>query len=835
MKIIICILIFFNVLFAQTTSLTKKEKAWIRYNEIKIGVPDLYPLSYINKDNQMDGFSNDILKLIIKKYYLKTKIVSHGQNSTLANFNKNSIDIIPIITNTKTNSSLGQYSSEILQIKNILFVKKEQNNINSFEDLKYKKVAIITEETAPSKITEKNYHIKMVKTKNIQDSVEKLLRGDVDAIIASPIVIQKYLEDNLIIGLKAMPLISFEPSSLYFFTNKKKTELYSIIEKGLNSITIREEKEIFDKWFLKDLANLPLKLTKEEINHLSNKQSINMCVNPNAMPYQKIKNHKHIGIVADYIKDFQEKIGIPINLVETNTMDQSLEYLRNRKCDILSLVVNTENTKKYISFTKPYITAPLVLVTKRSVTFISDLKTLHDKKIGIQKNFTNNEKIRQEYPDIDIVEQNNLRESLKKVEKGKLFGHITTHLNVAYAIQEEFYGNLQISGKFENESNLSIGVRNDDPILLNIFEKVVISINDELKQKIMNNWVSIKFEKIFDYQLLWKILTFFLFILLIILYTYIMQRKYIRKITKAKDEIETLNSTLEKKVQKRTNELELSNNKLILKTLELEELNSSLDIRIKEEINNRKKQEELLIQQSKLAEMGEMISMIAHQWRQPLSALSTIIQNIHLRYSLEKLDKDYLEKQRILSKALTEKMSKTIEDFRNFFKPNKEKQSFSIKDAINQTIFLIDDSFKSSNIKIECTVLDDISIYGYESEFSQVLLNILTNAKDAFLENNIDDPNITIETKQVQTHIKILISDNAGGISKSIINKIFEPYFTTKTNYNGTGLGLYMSKIIIEQNMQGQLSVQNIPNGVKFSIYIPININHKLSIEHKID
>ena len=230
-----------------------------------------------------------------------------------------------------------------------------------------------------------------------------------------------------------------------------------------------------------------------------------------------------------------------------------------------------------------------------------------------------------------------------------------------------------------------------------------------------------------------------------------------------------------------------------------------------------------MILKIKKIEMGEMISMIAHQWRQPLSALSTIIQNIHLRYSLDKLDKEYLDKQRVLSNALTEKMSKTIEDFRNFFKPNKEKHAFSIKDAISQTIFLIDDSFKSNSIKIEIQILDDIKLFGFESELSQVLLNILTNSKDAFLEKNIENPHILIKTKRIQTHIKILISDNAGGINESIINKIFEPYFTTKDSYNGTGLGLYMSKIIIEQNMQGELKVRNIPQGVEFTIYIPIN------------
>ncbi len=573
----------------------------------------------------------------------------------------------------------------------------------------------------------------------------------------------------------------------------------------------------------KGAANLPIIFTKKELDYLQKKSSINLCVDPDWMPYEKIENHKHMGIVADYMEDFKKKIGIPIKLVETKNWTESLEYMQNRQCDVLSLVMNIQSRRHYMSFTQPYIDAPLVLVTKRNVSFISDLKTLRNKKIGIQKNFAYNEIIRRDYPNFEVVDVDHLRVGLKKVERGELFGQVTTHLNVAYAFQEEFYGSLQISGKFDKQWHLSVGVRNDDPILLNIFEKIVASISDETRQKINNKWVSIEYKKSIDYTLFWSIVAFLVFILLIILYTYILQRRYIRKLTKVKDEIEELNSNLERKVQQRTGELELSNKELKLKTQELEHLNNTLDIKIKQEIDNRKKQEQLLIQQSKLAEMGDMISMIAHQWRQPLSALSTVIQNIHLRHSLGKLDKEYLEKQRLLSNALTEKMSKTIEDFRNFFKPNKEKQYFTIKDAIHQTIFLIDDSFKSHSIQIENQISDDVTLYGFESELSQVLLNVLTNSKDAFLEKNIENPCITIKTKQIQTHMKILISDNAGGVNESIINKIFEPYFTTKENYNGTGLGLYMSKIIVEQNMQGELSVKNIKQGVQFTIYIPIN------------
>ena len=819
----ILFILFFSILLsANVINLNEEEKEWIKKNEVTIGLSKLYPLMYIDKDKKIDGFVIDILELIIKKYNIKTKIIEIEQSSIPLAIKENKIDLAPIINNTKIENTLGIYSSELLQIKRVLFVKKEDKSIKSFEDLKNKTVAIVNELGSIKHIRKEYTNIKVERTNNIKESVQKLLIGEVDALLASPIIIQKYLEENLVIDLKAIPQISFNPSKLYFFTSKNKTHLQSIIEKGLNSISIKEEKEIFDKWFLKDLANLPIIFTKEEIKYLEKKKSINLCVDPDWMPYEKIENGKHIGIVADYMKNFEEKIGVPLNLVESKDWSQSLEYVENRNCDILSLLIQTKERQKYMNFTKPYIVFSLVLVTKRNINFISDLKDLEGKKIGIQKGFAYNETIKQNYPNFEIIDVEHLRSGLEKVERGELFGQVATYLSVAYAFQEEFYGSLQISGKFDEKLELSVGVRNDDPILLNIFEKVVNYISKETRQKIISKWVSVKSEKSIDHTLFWSIIAFLSFILLLILYTYLAQYRYLRKLKKAKKEIEILNSTLEDKVQLRTQELELSNKKLKIKTTELKNLNNNLDVKIKKEIDNRKKQEQLLIQQSKLAEMGEMISMIAHQWRQPLSALGTIIQNIHLRYSLGKLDKEYLEKQRVLSNKLTGKMSTTIDDFRNFFKPNKEKKAFSIKKIINQTIFLIDDSFQSHSIKINNDILEDLTVFGFENELSQVLLNILTNSKDAFLEKEIENPHILIKTKQIRTHIKIIISDNAGGIAKSIINKIFEPYFTTKDTHNGTGLGLYMSKIIIEENMQGELKVKNIENGVEFSIYIPI-------------
>ncbi len=328
MRFVVFILLVLNTLWADQSILTKKEQDWIKNNTLKVGITDLYPLSYLTKDYQRAGFANDILALIIKKFQIKNRTIDIDQGNIEFAFENGEIDLIPLVNNTKVENDIGVYSSEILEIKRVLFVKKEQNNINSIDDLKHKKVAIINHAGNISHISTKYPNIKLIETKSMEESVSLLLEGNVEALISSPIIVQKYLEDNLLIGLKAMPLIIFEPTNLYYLTKKGETELQSIIEKGLNQITIKERKELFDKWFLKDLAGLPLIFSREEKNYLENKTAINMCVDPDWMPYEKIENHKHVGIVADYMKGFQEKIGVPLKLVETKNWSQSLEYVK---------------------------------------------------------------------------------------------------------------------------------------------------------------------------------------------------------------------------------------------------------------------------------------------------------------------------------------------------------------------------------------------------------------------------------------------------------------------------------------------------------------------------
>ena len=246
----------------------------------------------------------------------------------------------------------------------------------------------------------------------------------------------------------------------------------------------------------------------------------------------------------------------------------------------------------------------------------------------------------------------------------------------------------------------------------------------------------------------------------------------------------------------------------------------NLEKRINKEIKQRLAQEQLLVQQSKLAAMGEMIGNIAHQWRQPLAEISAIHMNMKVTYDFNKFDKKYLNEKIKEANKLTAYMSQTITDFQNFFKPRGEKEIFSVQNACKEAAKIIESSLRYHEISLKFNTIKDTNILGYKNEYSQVILNILSNAKDIIIERKIKFPRINIEIKEGNNYSIVKISDNAGGIAEKILDKIFEPYFTTRYKTQGTGIGLYMSKNIIERNMYGFINVKNTDEGALFTIKV---------------
>ncbi|MDH5465756.1 MAG: HAMP domain-containing histidine kinase, partial [Thiovulaceae bacterium] len=246
-----------------------------------------------------------------------------------------------------------------------------------------------------------------------------------------------------------------------------------------------------------------------------------------------------------------------------------------------------------------------------------------------------------------------------------------------------------------------------------------------------------------------------------------------------------------------------------------------------------KEQQEQLKKQAQKAAMGEMISVIAHQLKQPLSAISAMATNIKVKNGLDLLTLDFCLE--INEKIIRDVhfMSTTIDDFRNFFRPDKESSLFSIHDNIQEVLQLLKPLLERHKITVNYQYDEDIQVRSFPTELKQVLMNIINNAKDVFLEVDNDKPQISIEVKKDDRYCSIVLSDNAGGIPDEILPNIFKPYFTTK-GAEGTGLGLHMTKMIIEDSMKGSIEVANNEAGATFTIHIPLNVNVVLEIPEEV-
>ncbi len=284
---------------------------------------------------------------------------------------------------------------------------------------------------------------------------------------------------------------------------------------------------------------------------------------------------------------------------------------------------------------------------------------------------------------------------------------------------------------------------------------------------------------------------------------------YKEELLRREVELQELNRTLEKRVQE--------------KTKELEKLNATLHSRVKKEIVKNEEKRQVMFAQSRLASLGEMLANIAHQWRQPLTELNLTIFN--MKKSAFNDDEDEVKKLYSESKNIIKNMSKTIDDFTNFFKPDKDKELFSVSDSVREAITLLEKLITTQMISIKSD-LREVKVLGISNELTQVIINLIKNSSDAFVQNSILIREITITAKEENGHALIELQDNAGGIKEKNAYKVFEPYFTTKHASQGTGLGLFMSKMICEKGMHGSLDVKSKKNITTFSIRIPIEQTH---------
>ncbi|APW66170.1 hypothetical protein LPB137_10030 [Poseidonibacter parvus] len=766
-------------------------------------------------------------------------------------------------------------------------------------------------------------------------------------------------------------------------------------------------------------------LTQEEYSYLKEKKQIKMCVLPNWLPFEQIdKNGNHKGIAKDIIDLISKQINTPIILIHTKQWTQSLENIKNRKCDILPVAMNTKSRRNSMNFTNAYTSEPFVIATKLDQLFIKDSKAIGNRKIGIVKGYAFIEVLKNNNPKVQIVEVQNAEEGLQKVRKGELFGYIDIMAAIGYNMQKHRIVDLKIAGKLEFNIDLSIASRNDEPLLNTIMQKSLNQISEEQLNTIVNRWIEIKVDQGIDFARIAYALAFFIIVFILILYKNRSIQIMNRKLIQANKDVINQQEMVNKYVLILTTDLNgiithaneaycktlgFSESELIGKTHSImkhssttseyiakmwevlnndfmwkgritnfskdkkikhfnvyieslffngkkigyrsiseditakylsEELNkyqkgllslfdkgdvvlfkwknnknkdveyasesiykltgyknseftsgevdftSLVNKKYLEEIRNKSQealsnkskyfkrepyviktkderekwilenvvtlnnsegeitefiayltditehviQQRMMFQQSRTAAVGEMIGNIAHQWRQPLSVISTASTGLKLSLEFdEEINKEQMKETLSKINHHTQHLSKTIDDFRGFFKDDvSSSKNTNLKDTLKKVRELSIDSFNSNFIQYE-EKCEDIYFDYNENILIQALLNIYNNAKDAFSTVQ-HEKYFYVSIKKEEKAIILKFRDNAGGIKDNAIEHIFDPYFTTKHESIGTGIGLYMTNQIITKQIHGFISVKNVDTsynnetnkGAQFTIKIPI-------------
>ena len=882
MKIIFLLIPLFIInLFAKEIVLTEKEKQFLKEHKSIIIGTDKSWIPYVVKTDadSIIGYDVSILEKINKLTGLKLKLEVGDWDKIVQKAKNKKLDGLSTSIAHKEREKYFNFSTPYINTYRILIVSAKNKSIKSKKDLKNKTIVIQKGNLLDKKIAEK-WGAKTLEVEDTKDMIDYLIKEKADALIGNE-TSNYFFEKNKLNYIKTVDIFNNYPVNLVFSIRKDWPEAISIINKGLNAINEIEKISLRSEWFtlpkIDTNENYQSNLTSKEINFLNSIKELKVCIDPSWMPLEKNEKGSHIGMTADYLKIIESKLNLPIVMFPTKTWDKSLEAIKQKKCDILSLALSTKERRKFLNFTKPYLETPLIIATRMDELFVDNISSVKE-KIAIVENYAYGELLKKRYPHLKLVFVKNIKEGLEKVLKKEVFGFIGILSTVGYTIQKEYFGQVKIAGKFDEKWTLGIGIQKDIPILLGILNKTIDSITEEQHQMIRNKWLSIKFENNlpkYFYEMLIIVITVLIVIILInvILSIEIKKRKKIennlnRTISGArlgtwtwyintniniinerwaeilgykKEEIENKDHTsfiikedrekvkkaLEKHFKGETKNFEtqfrmkakdgsykwiLSNGSVVKRD---NKGNPEIIAGIHQDITKNKeleielqKQNEFIVQQSRQAAMGEMLENIAHQWRQPLSVITTSASGVKLRMELTDLSKEELFEfmDQILKSGKF--LSNTIEDFRNFFKKDKDSIEINTEELISKSLQFLQSKIAHRDIEI----ISNISIKrinGYENELIQGLINIFNNAVDS-LEKKEGNRYIFVHIYEKDKNTCIInIKDNGNGIKENIIKRVFEPYFTTKHQSQGTGIGLFMTKEIIEKHFNGKITVYN--------------------------
>lgn len=572
--------------YDSSIKLTDREKKYLKKHPVLfVANTENFPPFNYNVDGKAKGFSIDYINLLARKLHVRIKYISnYSRYQYLKLLRAGKIDIIPNIIKSKEREKYIGFTDGYYTTQTVIYTNVHSDNIDDIGDLKFKKVAVVKGSLIEYNLKKYFPSIKRISVHDQLEALNFLSKGKVDAVIGSKEVLSFLIRQKNIPNIKISSYIKSEGTfkKLRLGVSKSNKELKDILSKAEKSIDKNKLIKLEQKWFgYYNFINTQAEwyFTKTEKEYLKKRSSIRVCINPNVAPIEFWQNDTPNGISIDTVKIVASRLNLKLDFIKTKTWSQSQKFLKEKKCDILPATAKTEERLKYANFTKPYLIYKLAIITKKDKPIVTDLKSITNNTMSRNKGSGLISLLKKRYPKLKIIETTGYKQSFEYVLNDKVYFTIATLPVLSYYKAKYDFSDLQIAGYTNMVYNLSIAVRKDDRILLNTINKALSSISPDTQNIIYQKWTTVKYVDRYHSKAIIITVMLSMFVLFIILYLYMRQKKF-------KDKLENLNLSLKNKIE--------------------------------QEVEKNRLKDQKLFEQSRLAQMGEMLSMIAHQWRQPL-------------------------------------------------------------------------------------------------------------------------------------------------------------------------------------------------------------------------
>ena len=533
---------------------------------------------------------------------------------------------------------------------------------------------------------------------------------------------------------------------------------------------------------------------------------------------------KPTGFAVDVMDEIARRAGLKVVYIFGRQWDEVEDMVLNGKADLIPNHTIDDERSKLFTFTEPVETVPMhLMVRSQESRFYGIVPGI---KIGVMK-----ESVAEHYlkaiPSITIGTYPNPHTLIFELLSGQIDAILTATPNLLKFANDAGVGDkIKTVGGPVIDAKRAIAVRKEDKVLAARLNKAIAGfVGSPEYQALYRKWWGTP-EPYWNSRRVAGAIAATLALVILFMggWRYHSIKRLNVQLNASMTGLEKAQKTLQEQaamLEAEIIERHRAEARLAAKHQELEDVNHTLEDRIATTLKEIREKDQMLIQQGRLAAMGEMISNISHQWRQPLNNVGLIIQNVQDMSEHGELTTKVLNHEVAVAMDIILFMSNTIDDFRDFFRPDKEKSEFIVNTVIAQTVKFMLPALRNLGIVITVDEEPDVCILGYPNEYSQMMINIVNNAKDELLERKIANPCIMIRIFRENRLAVVTVADNAGGIEDDVLPKVFDPYFTTKEPGKGTGIGLYMSKVIVERNMNGSLTARNVPDGVEFRIEMP--------------